>query len=317
MSETASLQRLLASLAQLGYRFTAVTPDTHALVLARDGSEDARCLRDVFGWNRAFSPAILPVALFDLMQHAGACEQLPSGLWRATLRVASYEHLLFAHSQFPTAAQDAVFFGPDSYRFARAIRKLAATATRAVDVGCGSGVGGIVLSHYGSLASPVVLADINERALSLARVNAQAAGVAAEVLNSDVLQQVDGAVDLVIANPPYLVDRTTRAYRHGGGHHGAELSARIAREALQRLSRDGGGTLLLYTGTAIVAGRDSFLELVREDLRSSEATFLYEELDPDIFSSELREPAYADAERLAAVLLQASVGEARIGSGPL
>lgn len=305
-----ALERLLARLSQLGYRFIAVTPDTHALVLARDGSEGARSLRDVFGWNRAFSPDILPAGLFELMQLAGACEQLPTGLWRATLRVATVEHLLFAHSPFPTAAQDAVFFGPDSYRFVRALRKLAATATRAVDVGCGSGVGGVVLSHYGSLASPVVLTDINDRALALAQVNARAAGVAAEIVHSDVLQQVDGAVDLVVANPPYLVDRATRAYRHGGEHHGAELSARIAKEALQRLSRDGGGTLLLYTGSAIVAGQDSFFELVRGDLRDSESTYLYEELDPDIFGSELREPAYGDTERIAAVLLEARVGEA-------
>src|SRR5688572_4380835 len=100
-----SLQALLAALSQLGYRFTAVTPDTHALVLARDGGEEARSLRDVFGWNREFSPEILPVGLWDLMQQASVCEQLPNGRWRATLRVASIEHLLFAHSPFPTIAQ--------------------------------------------------------------------------------------------------------------------------------------------------------------------------------------------------------------------
>src|SRR5207244_10060740 len=154
-----AMVRLLAMLSELGYRFTAVTPRTQSLVLGRDAARTARSLRDVFGWNLPFSPAALPPGLFELMQRAEACEQLSTGVWRATLRVASVEHFLFLHSAFPTLARDAVFFGPDSYRFARAVRRLGASARRAVDVGCGSGVGGVLLSHYGCLESPVVLAD--------------------------------------------------------------------------------------------------------------------------------------------------------------
>lgn len=305
------LQALLARLAELKYRFTAVTPDTHALNLARAPERTARSLRDVFGWNLAFSPDVLPGNLFTSMQRAAACEQLPSGLWRATLRVASVGHLLFAHSPFPTSARDAVFFGPDSYRFARAVRKLSATARRAVDVGCGSGVGGIVLSHYGSLENPVVLADINDRALMLAGVNARAAGVTAELVNSDLLQQVDGPVDLVIANPPYLVDPGARAYRDGGEDHGTALSVRIVRESLERLGRGGGGALLLYTASPIIDGEDTLFEQIREDLRRCGGSYVYEELDPDVFASELREPAYQEVERIAVVLLQVSVGDPR------
>jgi methylase of polypeptide subunit release factors len=222
--------------------------------------------------------------------------------------VASLGHQLFLHSAFPTLAADAVFFGPDSYRFARAVRSLGVSARRAVDVGCGSGVGGIVLSHWGGLAAPVVLADINERALALARVNAAAAGVAAEVVASDVLRDVDGAVDLVIANPPYLVDEAKRAYRDGGAAMGAALPARIVKEALQRLDRDGGGSLLIYTGVAIRAELDPFWSLIEEDLVQSGAKYSYDELDPDIFASELDRPVYAETERIAAVVLHATLG---------
>lgn len=305
---SARLKTLLAELTKLDYRFTTVTPDTHALVNQRSGNEPARSLRDVLGWNRPFSPDVLPPGMFRVLQMAGACAPLSTGLWRATLRVSSVGHLLFAHSAFPTVEADAVFFGPDSYRFVRAIRQLQATATRAVDVGCGSGVGGIVLAHFGSLASPVVLADVNPRALDLARVNAELARVPAEVLHSDVLRGVEGRVDLIISNPPYLVDPGARAYRHGGGAHGEALSRRIVRESLARLDRDGGGSLLLYTGVAIVDGEDPFLASIREDLRQSGATFSYEEVDPDIFASELAQPAYEDAERIAAVLLHARIG---------
>ncbi|MDF3070313.1 MAG: SAM-dependent methyltransferase [Polyangiaceae bacterium] len=305
---TSALMAFLSELSRLEYRFTTVTPDTHALVLARKQGERAGSLRDVFGWNLPFMPSVVGPALFEITQKAGACEPLSDGTWRATLRVSTVGHLLFAHSAYPTVESDAVFFGPDSYRFVRAIRQLSATATRAVDVGCGSGVGGIALAHFGSISTPVVLADINPRALELAKVNAALAQVPAEVLESDVLRGVDGRVDLVISNPPYLVDRGGRAYRHGGGAHGEALSTRIVRESLARLDRDGGGSLLLYTGVAIVEGEDPFLASIRGDLQQSGATFSYEELDPDIFAGELAEPAYRDAERIAAVLLHARVG---------
>jgi len=303
-----TLKPLLSSLAALGYRFTCVTPDTHFLVNGRPGNEHARSLRDIFGWNRSFAPELVPRDLFEMMKAAHACEQQPDGWWRATFRVASLGHQLFAHSSFPTDDADAVFFGPDSYRFARAIRQLAATATRAVDVGCGSGVGGIVLSHLGSLAAPVVLSDINARALELAQVNADAAGVAAEVVESDVLREVDGSVDLVIANPPYLVDEPGRTYRDGGEAFGSALSARIVKESLARLDRDGGGSLLVYTGVALNAEGDPFWNSIRESLQHSGARYSYEELDPDLFGSELLQPAYRDCERIAAVLLHATLG---------
>ncbi len=308
MSTTDGLKAMLSRLAALQYRFTAVTPDTHALVNSRAGNDRARSLRDVFGWNRQFLPDILPDGLFDLMRAAEACRAEANGSWRATLRVASVGHHLFLYSAYPTLANDSVFFGPDSYRFARAVRQLGATATRAVDVGCGSGVGGIVLSHFGSLAKPVVLADINPRALELARVNADRAGVAAEIVHSDVLRGVDGAVDLIIANPPYLADAAGRAYRDGGSEGGAALSARMVKEALVRLDRDGGGSLLMYTGVAWQAEVDPFWSSIENDLKHSGAQYTYEELDPDVFASELNQPTYAQVERIAIVLLHATLG---------
>jgi release factor glutamine methyltransferase len=303
-----ALKALLRRLSGLGYRFTTVTPETHARVNARPGAERAHSLRDVFGWNRPFFPEILQADLFESMQAAGVCVPSDDGCWRATIRVASFGHLLFAHSSYPTDEKDAVFFGPDSSRFARAVQKLGADATRAVDIGCGSGVGGIVLSHFGALAAPVVLADINPVALTLAGINAELANVSAEVVSSDVLRGVAGSVDLVIANPPYLIDAAARAYRHGGDASGCELSTRIVKESLARLDRDGGGSLLVYTGVAMIEGADPFFRSVHYELQQSGVRYSYEELDPDVFSSELAAPAYARAERIAVVLLHATLG---------
>ncbi len=47
----------------------------------------------------------------------------------------------------PTAERDAVFFGPDTYRFAIFLRHHVQQAARAVDIGCGSGAGGLALGH--------------------------------------------------------------------------------------------------------------------------------------------------------------------------
>ena len=61
-----------------------------------------------------------------------------------------------------------------------------------------------------------MLADINRLALEYAAVNAELNGVAnVEVVHSDILRGVEGPIDLVISNPPYLIDDAARVYRDG------------------------------------------------------------------------------------------------------
>ena len=62
------------------YRFTTVTPDTHARVNQRAGRSPCRSLRDIFGWNRPFEASQLPPQLYDLMLAADACDQADDGL---------------------------------------------------------------------------------------------------------------------------------------------------------------------------------------------------------------------------------------------
>ena len=308
-----ALVELGRSLIRLGYQFTTVTPTAQRLVNARPANAQARSLRDVFGWSRPFSEDVLPTELLDLMRAGEVLERVEaSDLWRSSVRFSTVDGLLFAHSAYPTSNPDAVFLGPDSVRFINAITRTAPLAMRVADVGCGTGVGGIVLARRGFGVNKVVLADVNEQALRLAKVNAALAGVEAEILRSDVLTGVEDDVDLVIANPPYLLDEEHRSYRDGGGEYGEALGARIARESLQRL-RDNprGGALLLYTGAAVVDGVDTFLRAVVEDLHQANAHYSYSELDPDVFSEELANPAYAHVERIAAVFLQAHVGPRR------
>jgi release factor glutamine methyltransferase len=299
----AELERLWQYLQETGYRFTAVTPDTHARVLARP-EVVATTARDILGWNRPFEPGRIPARLFERLLSAEACEQLPDGRWRCTLRCATVEELLFFHSPFPTRERDAVFFGPDSYRFVRALLPAVDAAERVVDLGCGTGVGGIALGRFRNLKGELTLTDINPRALALADVNARLNGVPARLIEGDLLQSVPDPIDLVIANPPYLADGDGRLYRDGGDNLGTELSVRIVLEAGRRLAARG-GRLLLYSGAPSVAGEDRLLRALTPALHETHARFSYVELDPDIFGSELGECGYRDVERIAAVWLDA------------
>jgi len=299
-----ALLALGRALRDAGYRFTTVTPATHARVNARPGNEEARDLAGVFGWSRPFRPGVVPEAMAGAMERAGVLERR-GGLLRSAVRASTLEEELFLHSAFPTTAADAVFFGPDTYRFASAIlgalRGRERPVRRAVDIGCGAGPGGIVVAKA-LPGAEVAMVDINAAALRLARVNARLAGTAnAGARRSDLLTGVEGGFDLIVSNPPYLVDPGERAYRHGGGPLGAGLSLAILDAALERLAP--GGTLVLYTGAAVVNGGDPFRAAAAERISRNAVRWTYREMDPDVFGEELEAEAYRGADRIAAVVL--------------
>jgi len=305
---TDALLALGSALREARYRFVTVTPETHRRVAARAaaaGRAEGRSLRDVFGWSRAFASAAIPARVLELARQADVVREEASGLLRATVRFSSLGDDLFVHSAYPTGDEASVFFGPDTYRFVHLLRAEACDrVVRVVDIGCGSGAGGIIA---GKEAVEIVLADVNRAALPFAAVNAALAGVASRttLVESDVLASVAGPIDLVIANPPYMADPSARTYRNGGGARGADLAVRMVRESLARLEK--GGRLVLYTGAAVVDGRDTFLEAVRDACAEGASTWRYSELDPDVFGEEIAQnEAYADVERIAAVALVAT-----------
>jgi len=288
------------------YRFMTVTPSTHRRINRRPGNERATDLRGIFGWSRPFAPDDVAPELLGLMREAGIL--VPDGtLQRSALRASTMGELLVFHSAYPTDEDDAVFFGPDTYRFVgtmgRAFPWLGAGPTRAIDIGCGGGAGALAIARKFPHAE-VIGADINTRALALTVVNTRLAGLDnLTACRSNLFDGVEGDFDLVVSNPPYVLDPCELPYRHGGGMRGAELSVRIVREGLARLRP--GGSLMLYTGVAIAGATDDFLEAVRGDLDSLCDHWSYDELDPDIFGGQLGEPGYEEVERIAAVWLHA------------
>jgi SAM-dependent methyltransferase len=308
MSPEAALGSVLRFLSARGYRWTTPTPETQRRVLARPDRQVAVDLPGIFGWSLPFAPEIVEPQLLALMRAGGIVVER-GNLLASTVRISRLGDLLFLHSAYPTTAGDAVFFGPDTYRFARFIeaglKDAPGPLERVVDIGCGSGAGAIVAARAAG-ARDVIMTDINPAALRLARINAAAAGVDARTCSSDILSDVEGTFDLVVANPPYLVDDDRSAYRHGGDALGADLSLRMARESARRLNP--GGQLLLYTASAIVNGLDRFRSAVEPMLQSEGCVTTYQEIDPDVFGEELDRPAYRSVDRIAVVGVRAVKG---------
>ena len=226
--------------------------------------------------------AQLEPELLRLLERSGCVEKNGDQL-RSRVRVASLGGRLFLHSSYPTSSDDSVFLGPDTYRFVRFVlaqRQELERAAWLVDMGAGSGAGGILAGAAAAIAR-VTLVDINPAAARLARINAIAAGAEASVLVSD---QIPRGCDLVIANPPYMMDISHRTYRDGGAMFGGELASRWAKEALESLGP--AGTMLLYTGAAVRRGRLPLVECLQNLCTKADAT-----LDVDVFGEELENPA--------------------------
>ncbi len=88
-----------------------------------------------------------------------------------------------------------------------------------LDVGCGYGTFGICLKKvYPDLKVDMV--DVNERALELAKMNAQKNHVDVRIFQSSVYDQVEDIYDVIISNPPVRAGKKvvtailTGAYDH-------------------------------------------------------------------------------------------------------
>jgi SAM-dependent methyltransferase len=303
---SAALLRIGEHLKENHYRFVTVTPVTHRIVIARsadhykaDTYQDT--LRDFFGWNREVDKKLLSASLIELLSLVGSTIE-QDGKIKCRLRFSTIGEEIFLHSGYPTDQKNSVFFGPDSYRFSRFILAKIKHAKSILDIGCGTGVGGISLLKQISMnteARPrLFLSDINPLALAFAKINETLNGIKeSHIFESDFLKNAPKKIDTLIANPPFVIDPKKLAYRNGGAQRGSEASLDIVIGAMNYLDCQ---TLALYTGTPIINGKDIFLsELVK--VITKDFSFTYEELDPDIFGEELKHKVYHDVDRIAAV----------------
>lgn len=76
-------------------------------------------------------------------------------------------------------------------------------AGRAVDMGTGSGAVAVALAHTRRDAQ-LIATDISDAALTIARRNADQHRVKIQFLRSDWFGALEGVVDLIVSNPPYI-----------------------------------------------------------------------------------------------------------------
>jgi ribosomal protein L3 glutamine methyltransferase len=128
---------------------------------------------------------------------------------------------------------------------------LAQPPGRILDIGTGSGCLGIACAHAFPEAT-VVLSDVSDAALALARRNVELHGVAdrVAVVHADVFDGLPpGQFDLIVANPPYVSAADLAAmpaeFAHepvealAAGVDGLAIMRRILAGAHERLSPDG------------------------------------------------------------------------------
>lgn len=294
-----ALLNLLQHLEAAGYDFVTPTPSACQANLARRSRGSS--LRDLLGWSRILDERAIDPRVGEWLAAADALEPADGG-WRSRLRVSRLHGRLFLHSAFPTDGESAVFLGPDSYRFADLISREMADRPAphmVFDVGAGAGVGGVAAQRRAPQAR-IFMSDINAAALELAEVNAAHAGFAPIIVQAPGLDGAPDEVDLIVMNPPYIAGAAGHVYKDGGDLHGARLSLDWTLEAARRLPA--GGRAILYTGSAILEGGcDRLQAMLDEKISRSGFALDYREIDPDVFSEELRRDAYDGVERIAAV----------------
>ena len=145
-----------------------------------------------------------------------------------------------------------------------------------LDLCCGSGCIGLSLASLAPHAR-VTLADVSREALEIARRNAHALGVKAELKHGDLFSAVGRErFNLIAANPPYIPRGTLAELQRevqyeprlalDGGPDGLDFYRRIAGEAGSHLNP--GGSLWLEVG---IDEAGAVLELVKAHLPCLEA----------------------------------------------
>lgn len=304
-AQQSALVELLRYLKQHHYHFTTITPLSHQRILTRRKAQTASSLTDIFGWNLPFDADFLPLDLFALLQTSQYLERYNDQQWYSCIRVSSLDQHLVVHSGYPTQDIDAVFFGPDTYRFyfhvQQYLQQQQLKPKSALEIGCGTAAVAIALAKQFKIEHMTGI-DINPQALSFSAVNAKAAKMDLILAQSDVLQDIDQKFDFIFANPPYLVDDEQRQYRHGGQLDGAEMAFVILQQAIRQLSPQ--GHLFLYTGAAISQDNNLLYTAIKIFMQDyPDYSWHYQEIDPDVFGEELEHSQYQHIDRISLALI--------------
>jgi release factor glutamine methyltransferase len=143
---------------------------------------------------------------------------------------------------------------------------------RLLDMGTGSGVNAILAASRGA---QVVAVDINPKALDAAKANAVRNGLGGqiEVRYSDVFDNVEGAFDLIVFDPPFRWFRPRSIFESASTDEGYRAMTRFFRQVRDHLCR--GGRMLIFFGTT---GDLAYLLHLMAEERFTAATVAHDSL---------------------------------------
>jgi release factor glutamine methyltransferase len=151
---------------------------------------------------------------------------------------------------------------------AKASARIGGRAARVADVGTGSGAIAVALARAAPRAE-IWASDVSAEAVLLARANAHRFGVGdrLHVIRGDLLEQLPGGLDLIVANLPYLPRDEERSELAGepekavyADGDGLGLYRRLLAGAGEKLRPDGAVVMQLHRD-AFVIERDELLDV--------------------------------------------------------
>lgn len=216
--------------------------------LARRGDPAAQLLR-LFSYGDAVTVAEARVGFGDALYEAvrGALVEEADGAVRARFQVTPF-HDLWVVADERWVDEDAVMGATaTTHALSRWLpERLEGTA---LDVGCGAGSLALLMAKRGARATG---ADLNPRAVELARFNARLNGLDAEFVAGSLYEPVAGRrFDRVVAQPPYVSQAPGLAdvkilY---GGSYGDELALRFVAGAPAALAPGGTGLFMFESAS--------------------------------------------------------------------
>ena len=115
-----------------------------------------------------------------------------------------------------------------------------------LDLCTGSGYIGLTIAS--KTKSKVTMSDISDKALGLAKENAQTNNLDVKIIKSDLFENISGKFDVIVSNPPYIptnnkLDKSVIDHEPlnalFAGRDGNEFYKRIILEAPKYLNKDG------------------------------------------------------------------------------